>query len=382
LYKPLSSWNRAIYLLKRIKGEDGKEVKEYEHLNLYLVPEVNPIYKNQNDEILEIAKRIQSERIIEISNGNHGLKTKSKIKSKANLLQYIESIADEWLERSNNKQGYYFTLLALNRHLEAFRGNNIKMDDIDSNFVKEFIKYLRTAKSLNQYKEGVEAPIISQNYKHKLIAKFRYILRKAGEDGILLTDPFIHVRKEDIPKAESGKREYLTIDELKKLKSTECRNDTLKRAFMFCSFTGLRYSDIKQIVWENIVTDNFGKRTLQFKQKKTKQLMDLKISNEAFGWLPEKNDASDTDIIFRLPKNCHANTQLSKWVEKAGVKKKISYHCSRHTAATMGLTLGIPIEVQSKLLGHSKISTTQIYAKIIGEKEREAVDKQDGVLND
>ena len=76
-YKPLSNGNRAIYLLKRIKGDDGKELKEYEHLNLYLVPEINPIYKNQNDEILEIAKRIQSERIIEISNGNHGLKSNS-----------------------------------------------------------------------------------------------------------------------------------------------------------------------------------------------------------------------------------------------------------------------------------------------------------------
>ena len=75
------------------------------------------------------------------------------------------------------------------------------------------------------------------------------------------------------------------------------------------------------------------------------------------------------------------NPILSEWVKAAGINKDITFHCSRHTAATLNLSLGVPVAVVSTLMGHSKISTTEIYAKIVDEAQRKAVNKQDGLFN-
>lgn len=109
--------------------------------------------------------------------------------------------------------------------------------------------------------------------------------------------------------------------------------------------------------------------------------MNLQISNEALKWLPDRQANSDDEPVFNLPRNDHANDILKSWVGKSGIKKRVTFHCSRHTAATLNLSLGVPVEVVSKLLGHTKISTTQIYAKIIDEARRQAVDKQNGIFD-
>jgi site-specific recombinase XerD len=103
------------------------------------------------------------------------------------------------------------------------------------------------------------------------------------------------------------------------------------------------------------------------------------VSDEAKKWLPDRGDKND--IVFALPKNDNANKQLSRWVESAGINKKITFHCSRHTAATLNLGLGTQIEVVSSMLGHTKISTTQIYAKILDENQAKAVNKQNGMFD-
>ena len=109
--------------------------------------------------------------------------------------------------------------------------------------------------------------------------------------------------------------------------------------------------------------------------------MYLQVSSEALKWLPERQDAKDEDLVYTLPRNDHANEILRQWVKDAEIKKKVTFHCSRHTAATLNLSLGVPLEVVSKLLGHTKISTTQIYAKIVNEARRKAVDKQNGIFD-
>lgn len=97
-------------------------------------------------------------------------------------------------------------------------------------------------------------------------------------------------------------------------------------------------------------------------------------------WLPDGNNADPTERIFKLSKNEIVNPIIAEWVKDAGISKKITFHCSRHTAATLNLSLGTPIAVVSKLMGHSKIATTQIYAKIVDEAQRDAVDKQNGIF--
>ena len=84
-----------------------------------------------------------------------------------------------------------------------------------------------------------------------------------------------------------------------------------------------------------------------------------RVSDEAMKFVPRPDDAQPPDRIFKLSKNEIVNPILSEWVKSAGITKNITFHCARHTAATLNLSLGTPIAVVSKLLGHSKIATTQ-----------------------
>lgn len=107
---------------------------------------------------------------------------------------------------------------------------------------------------------------------------------------------------------------------------------------------------------------------------KTKSPIYLPLSSKAIKWLPERGKAKDEDLIFPdTPEQINTKLYLKPWFDKAGITKPISFHCSRHTFGTMLLTLGVDLYTVSKLLGHTKVETTQIYAKIINKKKDDAV---------
>ena len=102
------------------------------------------------------------------------------------------------------------------------------------------------------------------------------------------------------------------------------------------------------------------------------------LSESAMSWLPERGDASSSNAVFgTLPALARINLMLKVWAKDAGVTKHISFHTSRHSFATMMLTLGADLYTTSKLLGHSNVKTTQIYAKIVDSKKVEAVNLLD-----
>jgi len=380
--KKLANGNQSIYLLKR-KFIDGKDIKQYECLNMYLVPEGKNdfITKRQNEETMRLATQILSDRIIKYYKGEHSLKTsKDKKEKNANLILYITTLADKHFEKTGNKRGLYHNLYSLAFHLEQYRGNKITFGEIDKKFILGFIDYLITAKSGIKYNNGTTSTL-APNTANKLFHLLKSTLNKAVRDDIIDNNPCAKIAPADKPKSQESKKEYLTINEIKQLINTNCKNNTLKHAFIFCCLTGIRWSDIKKIQFKDVKTDFEGKNIVEFRQQKTKGLMVLKISDEAVKWLPDRENKADTDFVFVLPKNDSANTQLKRWCKEAGVTKQITFHCSRHTAATLHLTLGTPIEVTSKLLGHTKISTTQVYAKIVNEAQRAAVEKQNNIFD-
>lgn len=371
--KRLANGNNSIYLDIYKNGK-----RTYEFLKLYLIPEHNFADKAINKETLQLAEAIKAKRIIDIQNETFGFKPTSK-HSKISVINYIDDIAKTNLSRTGQKQGNYYNFTSLIYHLINFKGQRITFAEIDDKFVKDFIDYLRQAKSGNKDKKGF-APKLSPNTQHKLFVKFKQIIEKAEREGIIASNPILKIEKSDKPKTQESKREYLTIDELKQLIETPCKQEQVKQSFLFCCLTGLRYGDIGKIKWGDFQKDNKGAIELRFKQQKTNGLMYLQISNEAIKWLPKRKDAKDSDLVYQLPKNDNANKTLNKWVSDANISKKITFHCSRHTSATLNLTLGVPIEVVSKLMGHTKISTTQIYAKIVNDAKREAVNKQNGIF--
>lgn len=385
-FKKLADGNQSIYLEKYEGYKYTKEntittKKSYEFLKLYLIPEKTKADKLKNKETLALANAIKAKKIVELQNNQHGFKN-TTCKIKTNVVDYIRLLADEALAKSGNKRSYYYTLNSLANHIIEYASDFTTFEQVNREFILGFISYLKTAQNFNHKKSNKKGKIVGLaiNTQHNLFIKLSYVIKKAFQEDIITVNPLEKLDHSDKPKSEKGQREYLTVDEIKKLIKTECSNEVVKKAFIFCCLSGLRYSDVSNITWNDLWQDNSHNTILRLRVQKTKQYEDFPLSAEAMKWLPIKRLVQDSDIIFDLPKNDNANTALKRWAKEAKINKKISFHCSRHTAATLNLSLGVPIETVSKLLGHTKISTTQIYAKIMDQAKKDAVNKQNGIF--
>ena len=177
------------------------------------------------------------------------------------------------------------------------------------------------------------------------------------------------------PKRNRTERDYLTIKELTRLVHTPFYNTLLRKAFLFSCFCGLRHCDIIALRWEDIRYDENGNALLSIIQKKTKEAISLPLCSEAIKHLPDRGNAPETEKVFAgLVSLGRSNVILHKWVEQAGISKHVTFHTARHTHATMMLTLGVDLYTVSKLLGHTNIQTTQIYAKLVDESKKKAID--------
>ena len=179
---------------------------------------------------------------------------------------------------------------------------------------------------------------------------------------------------------EKKKREYLTIDEVKMLIDTPCASEDVKKAFLFSCFCGLRISDVRALLWKDVIYEN-DKIHLELRQKKTEALLYLPLNKQAQCYLPA-NRGNVEECVFSLPSQSTISKILGKWAKDAGISKKVCYHMSRHTFATMELTMGADLYTTSLLMGHSNVQITQIYAKIIDVKKEQAVMMIDALFDE
>tara|TARA_B110000211_G_scaffold156774_1_gene177624 strand:- start:2030 stop:3160 length:1131 start_codon:yes stop_codon:yes gene_type:complete len=343
------------------KSDEGKilPIREYEHLGIYLHNKPStPLQKQENKQNLELAKNIKSKREIDIKNNEFGFLTNTKLNS--NFLQYFNKLTEDRLSSIGNYGNWDSTL----KHLNQYTNKRVLFKDIDESFCEGFKDYL-TNKVKKNNGESLSSSSVSSYFN-----KFRASLKQAVKDKIILYNPSVDVK---IPKVKEKEREYLSIEELKQLEKVECRYEVLKRAFLFSCLTGLRWSDIHKLKWKEVhFTNKIGR--VHYYQQKTKNLEYLDISEEALSYLGEKSN--DENKPFEgLKYSSYFNVALTQWMLKAGITKHITFHCARHTHATLLLTNGVDIYTVSKLLGHKEIKTTQIYARIIDEKKKEAVNK-------
>ncbi len=199
----------------------------------------------------------------------------------------------------------------------------------------------------------------------------RAALHEAFKEGIIQRNPADLI--EGVKPGEP-QREFLTLDELQDLANTECELPIMKKAFLFSALTGLRWSDIQKLTWSEVQHSKEIGNYIRFRQKKTKGAETLPISEQALQLLGKRTSPADR-VFVGLKYSAWHNLKLQQWVMKAKITKSISFHCARHTYATLQLTLGTDIYTVSKLLGHKDLKTTQIYAKIIDEKKKEAANR-------
>ena len=372
-FKQLSNGNQSIYLeyytgdvIRKENYVGGK--RKYEFLKLYLIPERTREDKAKNEATLALAKAIQSRRIVEVQNDAHGFQNTNK--SRVNLLDYLENIGKQSAEQGS--RNYARTVLNTVRALRLFRGDYIAFRDVDKEFLSEFTDYLRQMPKASKYGVLKTGGRLSNNSVVSYYGTLRTAINRAYKEGIITVNPTKEFDFASKVRQEPSRREYLTLDELKTLINTECRHEIVKRAFLFSCLCGLRVSDIRKLRWCDLQRSG-GRVRIEITMQKTKEPLYLPISDEALKWLPERSEANGSDFIFPLTHEGTVNDTLQHWAKVAGITKHISFHVSRHTHATMMLTLGADLYTVSKLLGHKNIATTQIYAKIVDKKKEEAI---------
>ena len=370
-FKELKNGNQSIYLDIYVNG-----VREYEFLNIYLKPEKTRADKLWNKEQLRLANAVKAERIISIQNGEFGFKDLKRTR-KLNFIQYLEKMAETY--EANGQTACGVLMRSAIRRLVDYKGKVIPFSAVTKEYLIGFIDYLNNDKydfdKLGR-KRSDKPRKLSGVYKEALFARVMVALNKAEREGIILKNPGKSIDASIKPRAEEKSRAFLTLDEVKKISETEYRpQNDIKPAFMFACFTGLRYSDIYKLTWGELTVGPDGTLRLDTKMKKTGKDIFIPLSDNAIAWLPERGDATDNARIFyKLPDQVgNADARLHTLTKKAGINKHVSFHVARHTFATLTLTYGVDLFTVSKLLGHANMRTTQIYAKIVDENKRKAV---------
>lgn len=260
----------------------------------------------------------------------------------------------------NRSKATYQKAEVCKRHLSKYIKTEYGLTDIDlrevnHSFIVGFESFLNTQCKCNS------------NTSAKFLQKFRSVIIVALNNGQIRRDPFANY-KISLKKVDRG---YLTDDELQRIINKEIKNERLARIrdiFIFSCYTGLAYIDIKNLKEENITTGFDGKLWIQTKRQKTDVKTSVPILDNAQVILDRYKDSPQSGLL-PVPSNQKVNAYLKEIADICGISKNLTFHLARHSfATTITLSKGVPIETVSKMLGHTNIQTTQIYARITNEK--------------
>jgi integrase len=331
-----------------VRNPRTNQLSRREYLSIQIIK--NPktqLEKSENSEKLRIAEAIRAQRELSLMNEQYGFIDKSK--NKMDFLEYF-------LNKVNaNKDPQHFNASYI--YFKNFVKDVCTFSDVTIDLCNNFRSYLLSSKCLKTDKMlGINAAAYYFQF-------FKSILHAAYKDKYIQSDLSIDLNA--IKKMETS-REFLTLPELNLLANTECSYESVKRASLFSALTGLRYSDIIKLKWSDIFIEN-NKISIHFRAQKTQRNEYLPISKQALEFCGQRG-IGDT-LIFKLPSLRYICVVLSNWTKVAGITKHITFHCFRHTFATLQIAHDTDIYTVSKMLGHTNVKTTQIYAKIIDEKK-------------
>ena len=246
------------------------------------------------------------------------------------------------------------------RLIEEFMRNTYKKEDcyleeVTKQFVEEFEFYLKTVRKC------------CHNTTTKYLANFKKIVRIALANGWMKRDPFAQIRFH----LDEVEREFLEKQELKTLLSKNIsvpRLAQIRDIFCFCCFTGLAFSDVKQLKSEHLVTDINGMVWIRKTRQKTKNMCNIPLLDEAQKILDRYKDhpyCQTQGVLLPVCSNQKMNMYLKELADICGIRKNLSTHCARHTFATLTLASGATIDNVAKMLGHANVNMTRHYAKVL-----------------
>lgn len=298
----------------------------------------------------------------------------------ASLFSGIEAEQAQQLERSQQDFFAYYDKITISNHIittssiinswkrvatllkQYTKGEPLPFGSINTKMLEDFKRFLLTAPQ-----GGNKTGTISQTTASHYFSIFKAALKQAFIDEFLTTD--LAAKTKNIP-PKNVRRNYLTESELNILAKTPCDLPVLKRAALFSALTGLRHCDIQKLKWSEVQKDGDSYR-LNFTQQKTKNVEYMPISKQAYTLCGTPRDP-DRLVFEDLTDAAWISKPLKRWLDAAGITRKITFHCFRHTFATLQLANGTDIYTVSKMLGHTNVKTTQIYAKVVNEKKEQA----------
>lgn len=352
--RPIKNDMESLYLdfYPAIRNPETMEMSRREYLGIYIyLRPKNEVEREYNNEMLLKAEAIRSIRVQSLINEEYGFLDKHKMKG--DFLAYFS----EMCKTKDQKW------LRVYDHFYKFVNGKCTFGDVNVDLCRKFRSYLLNANQLNRPKYK-----IARNSAAGYFSTFRGLLKIAYRDKRIkenVNDFLEKIEYEDV------RKEYLTHDEVKLLANTPCDIPVLKNASLFSCLTGLRISDILNLTWDEIVLGADNGYCLRLRTEKTETETTLPISFEALELCGERGKGK----VFKGLQRSMTQYPLKNWLKKAGITKNITYHCFRHTFATLQIALGTDIYTVSKMLTHKNVSTTQIYAELVSEKKRESANK-------
>ena len=361
-YKLLKNNRKSIYLDYFIGGK-----RTVEYLKLYLEPGTSKDVRLHNEYIMRCALNIKVERLENFAQKrdiDFGID-----RSKVFLLDWIDKfVADRKRKGVRSADTNY---QPLKKHITEF-APKIRLWEVNSRFLEDFVEHMCTK----------TCPRSKKNYAKKtvtdIVENLGVVMKAAIAADIPVNNP-VPLMDRSIIHGDEKPRSYLTMDEVKKLVATPSTNERMTRLFLFSLMTGVRYSDLRSLTWSDIIEED-GKFRLETQMRKTGKMLYLPMNATAVELLPERGE--NKSLVFDVPTIQALDKSLKKWVKRAGIDKNVSFHTARHSFATIGLELGSDLYTVSKLLGHSDVGVTQVYATIINPKKEEAIYKIDSLFAD
>ena len=310
---------------------------------------------------------IQIKRSVEVSKWNSQKEcTAGKDRKAMELNHYLDTVRTKVLKIHRELMGkdyvagtvlrYERTARYLEELLQKEYGmNDIPLKEINHEFITKFEHYVKTEKSC------------AQNAAVKYLKNLKKIIKAALVNKWITDDPFLEIHF----KQTRTNRAFLTEEELGILLKKEFtipRLQTVKDIFVFCALTGLAFTDVQHLRHDHIIKDGNGEYWIRKAREKTDNMCDIPLLDiprmilEKYKGHPE---CMKKGVLLPVPSNQRMNSYLKEIADTCGITKPLSTHVARHTFATVALANRVSMESVAKMLGHTDIRTTRIYARIL-----------------